>query len=351
MLGIYVAYGLVDKLGGGAWFWLALLLAALIVGGPRRAGGDAAAAAHLPRARAVPTAGHVRAGADDQGLRAVDVGALKTCSGRARRGWRMRSDILGRRFPSYDLLLIAIGPLVLLALWGLLTRTRFGTLVRAATQDREMVAALGVNQAWLFTAVFALGAMLAGLGGAFAAAARAGQPGAGPGGDRRGFRRRGRRRHGLDPRRLRSRIADRRDQGRCVSAWAPSNCSAWPSRCPSSRWVVEFLVMAIVLGGAPVGSVRPCPSAQPPHRRARGALEACRPPHALGRRCADGRIDGTAVAHGAVALRHRAGHRPAHRRALRRQPALHHGPGRHCIHSATAAYFGLGLPTAPHYWC
>ena len=52
------------------------------------------------------------------------------------------------------------------AVWLLLTRTRFGTLVRAATQDREMVSALGVNQAWLFTAVFALGAMLAGLGGA-----------------------------------------------------------------------------------------------------------------------------------------------------------------------------------------
>ncbi len=75
-------------------------------------------------------------------------------------------SILGRRFPSYDLLLIATGPLVLGLLWLLLTRTRWGTLVRAATQDREMVAALGVNQAWLFTAVFALGATLAAFGGA-----------------------------------------------------------------------------------------------------------------------------------------------------------------------------------------
>jgi branched-chain amino acid transport system permease protein len=63
-------------------------------------------------------------------------------------------------------LLIVVGPLVLGLLWLLLTRTRWGTLVRAATQDRDMVAALGVNQAWLFTSVFALGAMLAGLGGA-----------------------------------------------------------------------------------------------------------------------------------------------------------------------------------------
>lgn len=75
-------------------------------------------------------------------------------------------EILGRQFPTYDLLLIAVGPLVLLGLHLLLTRTRFGTLVRAATQDREMVAALGVNQAWLFTAVFALGTLLAGLAGA-----------------------------------------------------------------------------------------------------------------------------------------------------------------------------------------
>jgi branched-chain amino acid transport system permease protein len=55
---------------------------------------------------------------------------------------------------------------VLGSLWLLLTRTRWGTLVRAATQDRGMVGALGVNQAWLFTAVFALGTTLAGLGGA-----------------------------------------------------------------------------------------------------------------------------------------------------------------------------------------
>lgn len=76
--------------------------------------------------------------------------------------------IAGERVPFYDLLMIGIGPLVLLALWLLFTRTRWGTLVRAATQDREMVAALGVDQRLLFTAVFALGAGLAGIGGALA---------------------------------------------------------------------------------------------------------------------------------------------------------------------------------------
>jgi branched-chain amino acid transport system permease protein len=74
--------------------------------------------------------------------------------------------LLGARFPIYDLYLVALAPLVFVALWLLLHRTRWGTLVRAATHDREMVAALGVNQAWLFTGAFALGAFLAGLGGA-----------------------------------------------------------------------------------------------------------------------------------------------------------------------------------------
>jgi branched-chain amino acid transport system permease protein len=81
-------------------------------------------------------------------------------------GLRGAVQILGRSFPSYDLFMIVVGPVVLGLLWLLLTRTRWGTLVRAATQDRAMVSALGVNQAWLFTAVFALGALLAGLGGA-----------------------------------------------------------------------------------------------------------------------------------------------------------------------------------------
>jgi len=75
-------------------------------------------------------------------------------------------DILGRRFPAYDLVLMILGPLVLGLLWLLLTRTRFGVLIRAATQDREMVGALGIHQSRLFTAVFALGCALAGLGGA-----------------------------------------------------------------------------------------------------------------------------------------------------------------------------------------
>jgi ABC-type branched-subunit amino acid transport system permease subunit len=81
-------------------------------------------------------------------------------------GLRGSIEVLGRRLPSYDLFLIFIAPAVLILLQLLLRNTRFGRLIRAATQDREMVGALGVNQSLLFTAVFALGAGLAGFGGA-----------------------------------------------------------------------------------------------------------------------------------------------------------------------------------------
>ncbi|MDN3564032.1 ABC transporter permease [Paeniroseomonas aquatica] len=81
-------------------------------------------------------------------------------------GLRGSTEILGLRFPLYELFLIGVGPVVLGLLWLLFHRTRWGTLVRAATQDREMVGALGVNQRMLFTSVFFLGSLLAGLGGA-----------------------------------------------------------------------------------------------------------------------------------------------------------------------------------------
>src|ERR1041385_5780209 len=80
-------------------------------------------------------------------------------------GLRGAVYIFGQRFPQYELLLIFIGPVVLGLLWLLFHRTRWGTLVRAATLDREMVGALGVDQKLLFTSVFFLGSCLAALGG------------------------------------------------------------------------------------------------------------------------------------------------------------------------------------------
>jgi branched-chain amino acid transport system permease protein len=75
-------------------------------------------------------------------------------------------EIMGQLFPEYDIALIAFAPLMLILLWLILYKTRWGILVRASTQDREMAAALGINQGLLFTSVVFLGCLLAGLAGA-----------------------------------------------------------------------------------------------------------------------------------------------------------------------------------------
>jgi len=74
--------------------------------------------------------------------------------------------IMGSLTPQYDLALIVAALLILGVIRVVLNHTRWGVLVRAATEDREMLAALGVNQRRLFTGVFFLGSFLTGLGGA-----------------------------------------------------------------------------------------------------------------------------------------------------------------------------------------
>jgi len=165
MLGIYVAYTAVDQLGPTIGFWPALLLAALVVG----LVGALVEVLLLRRIYHAPELFQLLA-TFALALVVKDVvlrlwGPEELLGPRAA-GLSGSVEVLGRKVPSYDLFLIVVGPVVLGLLTLLLTRTRWGTLVRAATQDRDMVAALGVNQAWLFTSVFALGALLAGLGGA-----------------------------------------------------------------------------------------------------------------------------------------------------------------------------------------
>jgi branched-chain amino acid transport system permease protein len=169
MLGAYIAATLVPKLldlwFGPVAFWAGILAAALAVG----LIGVALEVLLLRRIYRAPelfqllaTFGVVLVVQD----LVVQAFGPQDILGPRAPGLRAPVEILGRRFPSYELVLIAAGPVVLGLVWLLLRRTRFGVLVRAATQDREMVAALGVNQAVLFTGTLFLGAFLAGLGGA-----------------------------------------------------------------------------------------------------------------------------------------------------------------------------------------
>lgn len=165
MLGAYFGYTFMQILPGGFGFWTSLILAGLAVG---VVGVIIEMLVLRPVYKApelfqlVATFGVILV---IQDLALYIWGADDVLGPRAP-GLKGVVRILGEPVPQYDLALIAITPFILFGLWYLMARTRIGILVRAATQDREMVGALGVNQAWLFTGVFFLGSFLAGLGGA-----------------------------------------------------------------------------------------------------------------------------------------------------------------------------------------
>lgn len=74
----------------------------------------------------------------------------------------------GAPYPVFRLVIIAVGLLVAAGLYILIQHTRVGMLVRAGSTNREMVRALGVDIRLLYTAVFGLGALIAGLAGGMA---------------------------------------------------------------------------------------------------------------------------------------------------------------------------------------
>ena len=74
-----------------------------------------------------------------------------------------------RAFSAYRLSLLAFGIVIGVFLWWLLNRTKVGTMIRAGVDDRQMLAAAGVNVNLVFAFTFMLGAGLAGLGGVIGA--------------------------------------------------------------------------------------------------------------------------------------------------------------------------------------
>ncbi|EGP08358.1 ABC transporter permease protein [Bradyrhizobiaceae bacterium SG-6C] len=165
MLGAYVAFTLTERLSGALGFWGGIVIAALAVA----LLGVLVEMVLLRRIYKSPELFQLLA-TFGLTLMVEDIVVLiwgpDDLVGRRAPGFRGAVDFFGQNIPSYDLFLIVLGPVVLGALWLLFRRTRWGVLVRAATQDRDMVAALGVNQKWLFTSVFAVGVFLAALGGA-----------------------------------------------------------------------------------------------------------------------------------------------------------------------------------------
>ncbi len=166
MLGTYIAVTLVTAMGGSALgFWGGIVASAIIVG----VIGALIEVLLLRRVYAAPELFQLLA--TFALLLVINDATLwlwgpEDLLGPRAPGLRGAIEVLGRNLPSYDAFLIVVAPIALCLLHIVFARTRFGRLVRAATEDRDMLGALGVNQSVLFTAVFALGALLAGLGGA-----------------------------------------------------------------------------------------------------------------------------------------------------------------------------------------
>jgi branched-chain amino acid transport system permease protein len=87
--------------------------------------------------------------------------------------------IAGGVVPVFYVYLIAAAMLIALALWGILTFSRIGKIIRAAAQNPTMTSALGINTSLIYAAVFAFGGVLAGLAGGLAAPVRSMSPGMG----------------------------------------------------------------------------------------------------------------------------------------------------------------------------
>jgi branched-chain amino acid transport system permease protein len=169
MLAAYVTYSITQVLQDSPWgFWLALVLAPLAIA----LLGGLIEVTLLRRTYSAPEI-----------LQLLLTFALVLCfSDAVKYIWGVSNKsvatpaplrgsvtILAQPFPVYNLLVIVLGPVIMLGLWYVFYRTRWGMLIRAATEDRDMVAVLGENQGRLFTSVFVFGSWLAGLGGTLAA--------------------------------------------------------------------------------------------------------------------------------------------------------------------------------------
>ncbi len=92
--------------------------------------------------------------------------------------WPESISVLGVRFGFFRTVVVLGSAIVIgVGLWWLIKRTRFGKIVRAGVDDRDMVSALGINVQLIFALAFLLGALLAGFGGVLGGTMISLQPG------------------------------------------------------------------------------------------------------------------------------------------------------------------------------
>jgi branched-subunit amino acid ABC-type transport system permease component len=165
MLGAFIGYSAVQFSGS---FWLALVLAPLAVGVVgalfelgilrRLYGRDESAFLMVTFGLALVLTEVIRLGWGPEALQVEPPSALRGIV-----------FVFDEPFPTYRLFLSGAGVLVALAIWQFLERTRLGLLIRATSQNAEMVHALGTDVRLVRSAVFGIGCGLAGIGGVLAA--------------------------------------------------------------------------------------------------------------------------------------------------------------------------------------
>ena len=170
MLATYLAYQLPFLLGGDSAlsFWLVLLLGPLVLAALgavvevalfRRIYGADLLVQLLPTIALIFIFGDVVRFI--WGLPSKTVASPEQFSGAV--------SVLGVFFPTYYGVIMIAGAVIAIALWTFVYRTRWGILIRAIAQDREMSASLGINETAIYTAVFALAVWLAGVAGVLSA--------------------------------------------------------------------------------------------------------------------------------------------------------------------------------------
>ncbi|MEZ5815456.1 MAG: branched-chain amino acid ABC transporter permease [Hyphomicrobiaceae bacterium] len=165
MLGAFVAFSIVHLTGS---FWVALVLAPLAVGllGTifelsilrRLYGREAHAFLMVTFGLALIVGEAVRLGWGPDALQVPPPAAISGVV-----------FLLDEPFPVYRLFLAGAGVVMAIAIWLALERTRLGLLIRATSQNAEMVHALGTDVKLIRSAVFGIGCGLAALGGVLAA--------------------------------------------------------------------------------------------------------------------------------------------------------------------------------------
>lgn len=165
MLGAFVAAALIARLSGSVGFWASLVVATLAVG-------VVGAAIEVTVLRPLYRRDHLMQLLATFSLILIIGGLVRKGFGGDFRSvsppdYLAGSVSIGSSTVSvYQIFLISLAAAVAVGLWTTMYRTGFGRTIRAALADPELLGLAGVNVPLLFTSVFALGAVLAGLGGA-----------------------------------------------------------------------------------------------------------------------------------------------------------------------------------------